>query len=150
MRTNLNFEDKSTKTLLSKLDFEYFLRQNIEVENYKTDDVNKIFSSYKKLKAELKIKSSQNKKQFYYFSEGQVRKMYTGGLLPSMFELDEGRKHTIFEFEPIGENWAYFDYWKKAYHRKLTNEKIWDIVVKTGSILAFILSVFKLYDILTN
>ena len=150
MNTNLNFEDKSTKELLSKLDFEYFLRQNIEIENYNNEDVNKIFSNYKKYKTDLKIKSSQNRKQFYYFTEGQVRKMFTGGLLPAMFELDEGRKHTIFEFEPIGENWAYFDYWKKAYNRKLTREKIWNSVVKTGSILAFILSVLKLYDILSN
>lgn len=150
MKTKLNFEDKTTKELLSKLDFEYFLKQNIEIEKYSSENVEELYSSYQFHKKELGIKSKKNKKQFHYYIEGQVRKMFDGGLLPAMFELDGGRKHTIFDFPPIGENWAYFDYWKKSYNRKLTKERIWNYITRTGSVLAIILTVFKLYELISK
>ena len=34
MKTTLNFEQKDTKELLAKLDFEFFLKQNLTVEKY--------------------------------------------------------------------------------------------------------------------
>ena len=95
------------------------------------------------------VKSKANKKQFNYYAEGQVRKMFTGGLLPAMFELDEGRKHTLWDFPGIGENWAYFNHWQIYYKRKITREKIWDFIIKTGSILAFLLSVLKIIELIT-
>lgn len=150
MKTKLNFEDKTTKELLSKLDFEYFLKQNIEIEKYNSEDIDKLYSNYDFHKKELKEKSKKKKKQFHYYIEGQVRKMFNGGLLPAIFELDGGRQHTIFDFPPIGENWAYFDYWKKSYNKKLTKEKIWNYITKIGSLLAFILTILKLYDIIVN
>ncbi len=124
MKTKLNFEDKSTKNLLSKLDFEYFLEQNIETENYDEENIKELYSSYEIHRSKLRLKSKNEKVQFYYYVESQVRKMFIGGLLPAIFELDEGRGHTLFDFKSIGENWAYFDYWKKSYNKKLTKEKL--------------------------
>ncbi len=150
MKTSLNFEDKATKELLSKLDFEYFLNQNIQQNNYTEQDIKTIHQSFEVFKQEVLDKSKKNKKQFFYYCEGQVRKMFTGGLIPALFELDESRGFHIGDFSATGENWAFYQYWRKVYKRKLKREKIWDILVKTGSILAFILTAFKLYEILSN
>ena len=55
MKTKLNFEDKSTKELLSKLDFEYFLKQNFEVEKYSSKNIKELYLSYQLQKKKLKI-----------------------------------------------------------------------------------------------
>lgn len=146
MRTSLNFEDKDTKELLSKLDFNFFLRQNIEEEKYKQDEVDTLYNSYKTTLKELKQKYKKDKKQANYFLEGQVRKMFTGGFLPALFHLDEGRQHTMFAFQEIGEDLAYFKLWQDYYKRKVTAKKVWDIVVKVGSVLAIVLSIIKLWE----
>lgn len=146
MKTDLNFEEESTKKLLSKLDFEFFLKQNIEKEKYSEIQIKEIYEGFKTTKIKLSKKSNENKKQFNYYVEGQVRKMFTGGLLPAMFELDKGRNHTIFDFTPIGENWAYFNHWQKYYKQKVTKEKVWDFIIKTGSLLAFLLSISKIFE----
>ena len=150
MKTKLNFEDKTTKELLSKLDFEYFLRQNIRNEKYSSENIKEIYASYKLHKEELNTQSKKKKKQFHYYIEGQVRKMFEDRLLPAMFELDGSRKHTIFDFPQIGENWAYFDYWKKSYSKILTKEKIWSYTTRIGSVLAIILTVLKLYKLIVK
>jgi len=150
MKTNLNFEDKSTKESLSRLDFEYFLKQNIEEENYSEENIQTIYENFELHKKDILDKVKKNKKQFFYYCEGQVRKMFTGGLICALFELDEGRGFRIGDFPATGENWAYYQYWRKVYKRKLKKEKIWDFLVKTGSILAFILTAFKLYEILSK
>lgn len=76
--------------------------------------------------------------------------MFTGGTLPATFELDEGRRYQIMDFPATGKNWAYFEHWQKTYKLKLKKEKIWSIVIKTGSLLAFILTILKLYEIITK
>ncbi|TNE81398.1 MAG: hypothetical protein EP332_04565 [Bacteroidetes bacterium] len=146
MRTTLNFEHDDTKKLLAKLDFEFFLKQNIEKEKYPQKDIDKIYSSYQRTLKQIEDKTKTDKKQFDYYTEGQVRKMFIGGLLPALFELDESRGHTMFDFHTLGENWAYFKHWQTYYKRKITKEKIWDITVKVGSVLAIILSVLKLLE----
>lgn len=146
MRTTLDFESADTKKLLSELDFEFFLKQNIETERYNQSDVDVMYNGYKTALADIKDKARANKRQYNYYTEGQVRKMFTGGFLPALFGLDETRKHTIFRFDDIGENWAYFQYWQKYYKRKITEEKIWDYIVKIGSILAIILSIIKFFE----
>lgn len=150
MKTNLNFEDKSTKELLSKLDFEYFLTQNIQSEKYNEEEIKIIYENFTIFNNEIQNKAKKNRKQFFYYSEGQVRKMFTGGLLPAIFELDEGRRLRIVDFPATGENWAYFQYWRKIHKKKIRKEKIWSYVIKIGSILAFILTIFKLYEILSK
>lgn len=150
MKTDFNFEQDTTKKLLAKLDFEFFLKRNIEVEKYKQSDVDEIYISYNLFKKELLDYSKRNKKQFNYFAEGQVRKMFIGGLLPAMFELDEGKGHALCDFSKIWENWAYFNHWQSYYKRKVTREKIWDFIIKIGSILAFLLSFSKIIKYITQ
>lgn len=72
--------------------------------------------------------------------------MFYGALLPSIFGLDESRGYIIIDFKGAGENWAYFKYWQKYQRRKITREKIWNIIIKGGSILAIILSIIKILE----
>ncbi len=150
MKTTLNFEQDDTKKLLAKLDFEFFLMKNAEAEKYKQEDIASMYSSYHLTIKRIKVEAQTNKKQFNFYSEGQVRKMFTGGFLPALFELDESRGHTIFDFPAIGENWAYFKHWQTYYKRKVTKEKIWDVIIKTGSVLAILLSLLKLFEFINT
>jgi len=150
MKTTLNFEHKDTKELLAILDFEFFLKQNIEAERYSQADIDKIYSSYYQTKKAIETKAKANKKQFNYYTEGQVRKMFTGGFIPALFELDESREHVLFDFPAVGESWAYFNHWQTYQKRKITKEKIWNVVVKIGSVLAILLSFLKLIEFINQ
>lgn len=132
--------------MLSKFNFEFFLKQNTEKEGYNQSDIDGVYEAYRRVSAEIKLKAKGNRKQFQYYMEGQVRKMFTGGLLPAFFELDESRRHAIFDFPEAGKNWAYFEYWQTYYKRKITRKKIWDFIIKTGSILAILLSIIKVIE----
>ena len=59
MRTNLDFEQEDTKKLLSQLDFDFFLKQNIEKEKYKQEDIDKIYSSYRQTLTRIKTKAKE-------------------------------------------------------------------------------------------
>jgi ribosomal protein S15P/S13E len=146
MNTNLNFENDETKKLLCKFDFGFFLKQNFEEKNYSQKDIEIIYKLFKTTTEHIKGKAKDNTEQFNLYCESQVRKMYTGGLLPSTFGLDEGRGYVISDFKEIGENWAYFNHWQKYYKRKVTMNKVWDIVIRTGSILAIVLTMLKLIE----
>ena len=146
MKTNLNFEDNDTKELLSKFNFDFFLKQNIEEEKYNQTDIDLLYSSFKTTLKDLKLKYKKDRKQANYFLEGQVRKMFTGGFLPALFHLYEGKKHTMFGFQEIGHDLAYFKLWQDYYKRKVTANKIWDVAIKVGSILAIVLSIIKLWE----
>lgn len=146
MKTTLDFEKVETKNLLAKLDFSFFLEKNIESQDYSELDTQMIYHNYDKTLQQLKKKLKHNKEQFCYFAEGQVRKMFTGGFIPALFELDEGREHVFFDFPAIGENWAYFEIWQSFHRKKITKEKIWTFVIRLGSILAIILSILKLIE----
>jgi hypothetical protein len=148
MKTDFNFEQETTKKLLSQRDFEFFLKQNIEKSEYKQEDIDKIYSCFLQTVKQIKEKAKENKRQFNFYSEGKVRKMFTGGLLTSLFELDENRGHEIIDFSAIGEDWAYFNHWQIFQKRKITCDKIWNIIVKSGSVLAIILSVMKFFEYL--
>lgn len=146
MKTGLNFEQDSTKKILSELDFEFFLKENLEKEKYNKENVEKIYSSYELTKKKIKAKAKGNKKQFNLYSEGQVRKMFTGEFLPSLFELNENRGHRLLDFSGIGENWAYFSHWQAYQKRKIKLDKIWNVVVKTGSVFGIILAILKFLE----
>lgn len=146
MKTNLNFEAIETKKLLSQFDFGYFLQENIRKEKYNQSDIDIIYSSYNETLKYLKEMSKVNRKQFNYYTEGYVRKAFTGGYLPAHFQLDESRRHVIGRFDDVGEVWAYFQYWQKYQKRKISKEKVWDYTVKLGSILAITLSIIKLLE----
>jgi hypothetical protein len=148
LRTNLNFEDKDTKEILSQFEFDFFLKQNIEEEKYNQADIDILYSSYKTTLKDLKLKYKKDRKQANFLLEGQVRKMFTGGFLPALFHLDEVRKFTMSSFKDIGHDLAYFKLWQNYYKRKVIAKKIWDVVVKVGSVLAIILSIIKFLEYL--
>ena len=148
MRTKLDFENNDTKELLSKLDVAYFLKQNSEEQGYAEADMNELYYSYYEKLGTLKTRSKKNRRQSNYFLEGQVRKMFTGGLLPALFHLNDTRNFTIFEFKEAGNNLAYFKLWQKYYRQKVISKNIWNVIIKTGSILAIILSLIKLWETL--
>ncbi|MFM7022854.1 MAG: hypothetical protein ACKOXB_07735 [Flavobacteriales bacterium] len=146
MTTDLNFEDESTKSLLAKLDFEFFLKRNIEEEKYNQASVNEIYQARSKALSEINIKHKENRKQFNLFCEGYVRRMFTGGFLPSTFLLNDLRSFKIIDFSETGRYWAYFEHWQKYQKRKVTKEKLWNFVVKSGSLLGIVLSVIKVIE----
>jgi len=150
MRTQLNFEKKETKELLSKLDLEFFLTQNFNENDYSEKEKDDLYVSYYETLKTLKSKLKKDKKQANYYLEGQVRKMFTGGLLPALFHLDEGKNFRLFDFKEIGKDLAYFKLWQNYYKRKVTSQKIWNIIVKTGSLLAILLTIIKIFEIFNN
>jgi hypothetical protein len=147
MKTTLSFENEETKVLLSKLQFKYFLNKNIGDENYNSESIKQMNIKYLETSNKLRNDSKNNKTQQRYYLEGQVRKMFTGGFLPAVFQLDESRRHTFSDFEAAGENWAYFDHWQRLYKRKLFFKKCWENIIKIGSILGIALSILKLLEV---
>jgi hypothetical protein len=133
--------NKEVKEALIEYDFEYFLKKNIQDNQYSEADTRAVYDAYKNTKENLNKQVSDNKKQFLLYVEGKVRKMFTGKLLPSHFELDDNRSFTIFEFKEYGINWAYFDVWKKYEARKLSKKKIWKAITDVGSILGYIATI---------
>ena len=136
------------KELYSKLDFKYFLDQYMKKENITPENVRLIEKGYADTKKIIEASSDENKAQFHLYVEGYVRKMHSGGLLGSHFNLSEVRQFTIHRFEDFGENWAYFEVWakreKNLRHRKL----IWKRLVEIGAVLGIVLSVIKLVEVI--
>ena len=147
LKTDLDFETKETKELLSKLDFGYFLKEHLAVETYSQEQIDTIYNSFEETMATLKKRAKKNKKQFIYFLEGQNRKAFTGGFLPAMFHLDKSRSHHFSDFEAVGETWAYFKFWADHYKKKLTRKKVWELITKIGSLLAILLSLIKIWEL---
>lgn len=54
---------------------------------------------------------------------------------------------TTIYFQGIGHDLAYFKLWQNYYKRKVTVKRVWDAIVKVGSVLAIILSIIKLWEI---
>ena len=146
MTTTLTFEDKETKLLLSRLSFQYFLDRNIETERYSEEQIAQMHTKYREVLALIKHRTPGSGLQQRYYLEGQVRKMFLGGFLPALFQLNDAKKFSFFDFEAVGENWAYFDRWQTLYKRKVLLDKMWDIIIKTGSLLAIILSILKVLE----
>ena len=141
--------DKETKELLCKYDYKYFVELNIGTERYSEENVDIIYRTYKDTKQKIKEASARNRKQYLLYLEGHVGKMFNGGLLPSLFNLNEIRQRVFLDFPAIGENWAYFEAWQKYYNRKFTKKKLWNGTVLVGSILGIFLSILKLVEVLT-
>lgn len=146
-KTTLDFEAKETKELLSKLDFSFFLQQHFNETKYSEENIKQIHNTFNKTIISLKKRGKKNKKQFFFFLEGQVRKGFIGGLIPSIFHLDDTNNYRLCDFPSVGENWAYFKLWAAYYKKKLKRKKAWDIITKIGSILAILLSLLKVWEI---
>ena len=148
MEIFLDFEKEATKELLSNYDFEFFLKEDFNQNNYSKENIDSLYKSFNKHDILIKEKRKSNITQYNYYLEGMVRKMYIGGLLPCLFHLNNAKGHTITDFVGFGENWAYFNNWQHYYKRKVTKTKVWDYIVKSGGILAILLSLQKVYEIL--
>ena len=93
------------------------------------------------------IDLKKNKKQELLFLEGNVAKMVRGGILPSLFNMNETRELNIIRFEDLGENWSMFDTWKKYKRRKSFRKNGWNAITKAGAVLAIALSVIKILEL---
>jgi len=140
--------DREMKDALCKYNFRYFIEQNVASKNYKQEDVDKIHRGYERKKKKLEAEYLNNRKQYFLYLEGQVAKMFRGGLLPGLFNLNDIREEIILDFEGVGENWAYFEIWSRVNRRKVTAKKIWMIVVSIGSILGIVLTITKILEVL--
>ena len=75
------------KELYSKLDFKYFLNQNIKSESISLENVELINKGYKNALKKIDLAKKENKTQYHLFIEGYVRKMHSGVMLASHFNL---------------------------------------------------------------
>lgn len=146
MKTDLIFDNADTKKLLTKLDFEYFLQRNIGDEKYPQTSIDLIYASFNRKSVELKERARENRAQLHLYAEGQVRKMFTGGLLTTLFHLNDMRKQTLVDFVAIGDNWAYFNHWQKRHKSMVQRQRAWSLIVPFGSVLAIVLALLKVLE----
>jgi len=137
------------KELYSKLDFKFFLDQNIKRENLSSENLKLIEKGYIKTIELINVARDENKAQFHLFIEGYVRKMHAGGMLGSHFNLSEARDFKILRFEDYGENWAYFEAWAKRERFIRRRKNVWKRIVEIGAVLGFILAAIHLYEMFT-
>jgi len=144
---NLPFKDY--KTVLLDYDFGYFFGLEVKENGYAEKDLQAVYLEHEQTLKELNQKGQKNKKQFRLYLEGQVHLMFAGKLLPSLFRMDGWtRSADILDFKSIGENWAYFEAWQKLERKHQRKKKTWDIVVKVGAALAYLLSLIKLLELI--
>lgn len=140
--------DDHTRDLYSKYDFRYFLDRHIDQNTYGSKDLEALHAAYSKVKSDLKRELKENRRQSLYALDGMIRKAHSGGLLPSLFNLDESRGTGDFtNFEEIGKNWAYFEIWSRAERKKIFRKNLWDVMVKTGALLGILLAIIKIVEI---
>lgn len=137
------------KELYSKLDFKYFLDQNIKRENLSSENLKLIEKGYIKTIELINVTRDANKAQFHLFIEGYVRKMHSGGMLGTHFNLSEAREFKVLRFEDYGENWAYFEAWAKRERFIRRRKTVWKRIVEIGAVLGFILAAIHLYEMFT-
>ena len=81
--------DDTTRKLYCQYDYGYFLRRNIAEEKYSEVQIQQIHEGYAQTSSRLKQLLEQNKQQGLFHIDGAVRKMHSGGLLPSRFKVIE-------------------------------------------------------------
>jgi hypothetical protein len=136
------------KLLMLEYDFKYFLEKHIQESQYSNEDIQAIYNAYNTQKNLVKANLRKNKKQYYLWLNSAFIHQFDGGLLPTLFEINpEVKKHTIVDFEQYGIQWAYFEAWQKHQRFKHKSQKAWDVIVKIGSVLAFVLSAVKVFEL---
>jgi hypothetical protein len=66
--------------------------------------------------------------------------MFVGGFLPAMFQLDESSYQRLLDFPNVGVNWAFFELWATLYRRKVCKKKVWQFILKLGSVLGILIA----------
>lgn len=135
------------KALYCKYNFGYFLNKKMNSKKWNQEIINQITEAYENYKSVLLLEAKENKKQFYFFLEGQVRKMHSGGLLSTHFNLSEAIDSMSLNNKAYGENWAIFEIWAKYQKPKIRRKKIWKRTVEIGSIIGWVLGLYTLYTI---
>lgn len=144
--------NKDYQDLILQFNIQYFIELNVKEKVkegvYSNDNVVEIYVGYNQEKTLIKEELKRNKKQHLYYLYGNVIHMFNGGLLPSLFRLNDNVKDfIIFDFKGVGKNWAQFEVWQKHERFRKKMKDGWDIAVKIGTILAYLLSILKLIDI---
>lgn len=140
--------DNDLRELYTKYDYEFFLKRHFNDNDYSPENVALTISTYETTKKRLQKEIKSNKAQMLFHIDGRVRKMHSGGILPMRFELGEKRSGGIINFEGEGESWAYFDIWKHYERRKILRRRMWDIIIKTGALLGFGLTIIKITEVI--
>ena len=141
----LSNEDKE---LYTKLDFKYFLEQNILKGNLSQENIQLIHVGYSNTLEKIAFDKYKNKTQYHLFIEGYIRKMHSGGLLAAHFNLSEARSLSILRFEEYGENWAYFEQWAKREKCLRYRKNLWKYIIEAGSIIGLLLGAIELYKLI--
>ena len=142
--------DNETRRLYCQFDYRFFLNNHLEESDYSKEDIDEIERGYRETKKKLLNNLKINKKQNISFIDGAIRKMHSGGALPTRFKLDESRSSHLLDFYAEGEIMAYFEIWKKYELRKIFKRNFWDITIKLGAILGFVLTVIKIIEVFNN
>lgn len=151
MSTNSIPFDEEHKTLVLDYDFEYFIKFDLEENNYSDQQISELYAGYHKTLKELQVKLKENKKQFLLYLDGQVRLMFDGGFIGGHFRIDGfTRKINILDFKGTGQDWAYFELWQKYERRKRNRKNAWDITVKVGAVLAIGLTALRIIEAITK
>lgn len=138
--------DEETRKLYCKGDYEFFLKHHAkENSNY---DFSELYRGYNNTMTDLKRELKKNKKQQILLLDSYIRKMHSGGLLPNIFNITRAIGYNSIDLYAEGENLAYFKLWQKYEKRKILREKFWDIAVKFGAILGFVLSIIKIIELI--
>lgn len=146
---SLSFKDY--KDSLLDYDFGYFLDLELKEKHYAEKDIQAVHLVHKQTLNQLNLKRQKNKKQFRLYLEGQVHLMFAGNLLPSLFRMDGWtRSADILDFKSIGEDWAYFEAWQKMERKHQRKKKAWEIVVKIGAVLAYLLAILRIIGFFTE
>ncbi len=140
--------DEDTRRLYCMYDYHYFLERNIHQREYERTSIDQIHKAHQTTCEKLRKMLKENSRQAFYHIDGKIRNLHTSGQLPSRLELSQGGSGTVMNFEGEGEAWAYFETWKKIEKVRILKRRIWDMIIKTGALLGFLLTIIKLVEVL--
>jgi hypothetical protein len=138
------------KDLYCKLSFKYFLDLHLETENVVKENIEQIHKGYSDTLFKIISKKKKNRAQYHLFIEGYVRKMNSGGILATHFNLSEARSFNIINYYDYGENWAYFETWAKWEKLIKLRKLIWKRFVEIGALIGFILAAIHIFQIFSK
>lgn len=139
--------NKELKKEFTKYSFEYFLDRIISDNNYSINQRNQIKQSFDKKTKELDVQFKGNKSQAFLYCQNMVGLMVEGRMILDHFRLSNSRSVAIIDFNGYGENWAYFEKWKKIYSGKLKKEWFWNLFIKIGAGLGILMTILKLLEV---
>lgn len=142
---------KDYKSVLLDYDFGYFFGLDLKEKDYAEKNIQDVYLAHEQTLNQLNQKGQKNKKQFRLYLEGQVHLMFADGLLTSLFRMDGWtRSADILDFRGIGKDWAYFEAWQKLERKYQQKKKVWDIIVKVGAVLAYLLAILRIIAFFTK